>query len=226
MTIPAIVLDTEATNVDNPEVIELAYLEFDIADKTMQSPIHSQRFKPATPPAWGALAVHHILMEELEGARPSEVAASHVPPAQYWIGHNVDFDWKALGQPPARRICTLAMCRSIWPKVDSHSLVAMMYYLCGANRATRDLVRGAHGAATDIHLTRIILHQILQFEEISDLETLWQFSEEARIPKTFSFGKFKGQPISAADRGYANWYARQPDPDPYLLQAFKRARLL
>lgn len=59
-----------------------------------------------------------------------------------------------------------------------------------------------------------------------EIARLWQFSEECRIPTVFSFGKFKGQPISAADRGCANWYRRQPDPDPYLLEAFRRNGLL
>ena len=33
------------------------------------------------------------------------------PDAEYIIGHNVDFDWKALGQPNVKRICTQALAR-------------------------------------------------------------------------------------------------------------------
>ena len=58
------------------------------------------------------------------------------------------------------------------------------------------------------------------------LERLWAESEEARIPKIMTFGKFKDEPVSKVDRGYANWYRRQPDPDPYLLEAFRRNGLI
>jgi len=61
-----------------------------------------------------------------------------------------------------------------------------------------------------------------QLAKIDDLESLYLFSEESRIPTVMTFGKFKGEPISAVDRGYMNWYRRQPDTDPYVLEAFRR----
>lgn len=222
----AVFLDTETTRaVEEPgkpvEVIELAWAHLDFGVTGVK------RYKPTIPPQWGALATHHILPGDLADERPSAHAPADVPPASYWIGHNIDFDWKALGSPPGvRRICTLALARSLWPEVDSHSLSALVYFTQGASPATRERLRSAHSALADIEFCRDIFRLQVDLVKPADLETMWRASEEARIPRVFTFGKFKGMPIKAADRGYANWYRRQADPDPYVLEAFRRAGLL
>lgn len=226
----AVILDTETTAAkETPErkieVIELAYRDIHTRE------LFVQRYKPDMPPQWGALAIHGITMQELEGCPPSLYAYDHAPTADtYWIGHNIDFDWRALGEPAGvKRICTLALARYLWPQLDSHTLSACAYYALGATPAIRERLRSAHSALADIALCRDIL--LIMLEAMRDkaptsLDALWAMSEEARIPRTFTFGKFKGQPIKAADRGYARWYKSQPDPDPYLLEAFKREGLL
>lgn len=225
MTI-AIILDTETNDKeDKPnaplEVIELAWISLDGGFGGF-----AQRYKPNRPPAWGALSAHHILMSELEGCPPSSQAPKDLPPADYWIGHNIDFDWKALGQPSVRRICTLALARSLWPELDSHTLSSLMYFTQGATPQTRERLRNAHAATADCEFVLDILQTIMQVTKTRELEPLWELSEEARIPKVWTFGKFKGQPIEAADRGYAAWCNKQPDFDPYVIVALKRAGLL
>ena len=217
----AIILDTETNDKDNPEVMELAFIPY--ADPFKP---HLSRYCPTVPVKWGALAVHHILMDEVRDCPPSSEAAGKVPKVRYWIGHNIDFDWKALGSPSGvKRICTLALCRSIWPEVDSHTLSAMSYFLLGANPSTRERVLRAHSALDDVLLCSDILQVIMTVLKISDLDELYLESEDARIPKVWTLGKFKGQPIGAADRGYANWCRKQPDFDPYVLIALTRAGL-
>jgi hypothetical protein len=49
--------------------------------------------------------------------------------ATYLIGHNIDFDWGAIGQPDIKRICTLALSRKVWPTLDSHSQSAGFFYV-------------------------------------------------------------------------------------------------
>lgn len=221
----AIVLDTETIDKNDStagpnEVIELAWTELGKVG------FFEQRYKPTRPPTWGAVATHGICMVDLEGLPPSHEAPRCVPQVDYWIGHNIDFDWKALGQPPVKRICTLALSRALWPEVDSHTLTAMTYFTKGATPATRELVRNAHSAAHDVALCVDLLAVIQAILKCDDLETLYEHSEDARIPKVMTFGKFKGEPISKVDRGYANWYRKQTDTDPYVLEAFKRAGLI
>lgn len=225
-TYEAIVLDTETTtNKATPErpleVVELAWMPLE------QSGSFRQLYKPTMPCTFGATAVHHILPLELLDKPPSSQAPHDLPQATYWIGHNIDFDWKALGEPAGvKRICTLALSRSLWPECDSHTLSAMIYFTQGANEATRNRLRNAHAATADCEFVLDLLGAITAKTGVTDFAALWELSEGARIPKTWAFGKFVDQPIAAADRGYAAWCARQPDFDPYYLVALRKAGLL
>lgn len=224
----AVILDTETTtNKETPErpleVVELAWFALgNLPEKGFR-----QLYKPTMPCTFGATTVHHILPEDLEGQPPSSHAPNDLPSAAYWIGHNIDFDWKALGSPRgAKRICTLALSRALWPECDAHTLSAMVYFTMGTNKTTRERLRNAHAALADCEFVLNLLDAITAKVNTTDLATLWELSEEARIPKTWAFGKFKDLPIAAADRGYASWCARQPDFDPYYLVALRKAGLL
>lgn len=234
----AIILDTETTSAEPPvEVIELAWKPWAIDGSANARHGRMRRFKPTGAIQWGAMATHHILPSDLEGFAPSSIAGTEVPAAKYWIGHNVDFDWKALGSPPGvKRICTLAMTRAIWPRLDSHKLGALMYFLEGAGDWTRTQLANAHTASADVMFCQAILNHIvagykppassMPSAALASLEDLWEFSEDCRLPRVMGFGKYKGQPIGEVDRGWANWYARQEDTDPYLIEALRRARKL
>lgn len=217
----AIIIDTETTGFDNPEVIELAYVNYpeDEGDCGFRA-----RFKPSRPIEWGALATHHILPEDLVDCPASEGAFARVPEVDYFIGHGVDFDWGILGRPQVKRICTLAMARNLWPEVDSHSLSAMTYFISEDKSAARERLRNAHSALADVLLCADLLKVICAVAKIlpDDLERLYAFSEDSRIPRIMTFGKYKGEPVSSVDRGWYNWYRRQSDTDPYLLEAFRR----
>lgn len=217
-----IYLDTETTDIDG-DVIELAWL----AD-TGES--FSQRYAPQRPMALGAILVHGILPEDLLGQPPSSSVASGLPPCTYWIGHNIDFDWKVLGSPATvRRICTLAIARALLPDLDSHKLGALYLHFNGVTRANFDTYQAnAHGAGFDVDLCKELLGNLLELggclKLLEDPEALWRFSEDCRIPTKMTFGKYRGKAINEVDAGYIAWYRKQPDQDPYLLEAFRRVR--
>ena len=217
----AILLDTETTGIKDPDVVELAWVE--INEETWSlAPVFQQYFENSKPIEYGAMATHHIIPSFLDGKPKQDCVASALPDAQYWIGHNIDFDWKALKQPNVKRICTLALCRYAYPEADSHSLSAMMYFIHGANHATRTKLKNAHSAAADILLCYDILIPLMEKLDIHSLDQLYAVSEDARIPKIMQFGKHKGEPISAVPKAYRDWYRRQEETDPYLLMAFSR----
>lgn len=222
----ALIADTETTGTDHEadQIIELAYQKMYPAAGEARA--FQSYYKPSKPIALGATATHHIFFSDLEGARGSEFARGDLPPCDYLIGHNIDFDWRFLGEPNVKRICTLAMSRAMCPELDSHTLTAMAYHVLGQTDETRRRVRAAHSAADDVALTADLLDWIMDKAKVDDLDALYLFSEDCRIPRIMSFGKFKGQSISAVDRGYANWYRRQENPDPYLLEAFRRGGLI
>ena len=215
-------VDTETTGLTDPiEVISLATAPITNDLSPCDTAPSEEFFTPSKPLEWGAMATHGILMADLEGKRPAS-AAKLPSDCTHIIAHNADFDWKALGQPPVKRICTLALARDAWPKLDSHTLGALMYYVCGPTPETRELLKGAHGAAVDVGLLAMLLPTFIDEFEATSVEHLWQLCEEARIPKIMSFGKYKGRPVHEVDGGWISWYRRQEDPDQYLLKAFKR----
>jgi exodeoxyribonuclease X len=218
------VIDTETTGQDAPQVIELAHAEvvanpgpaFEMRDPTLH------RFKPTKPIELGALATHHILPEDLADCPP--------PPEKFdlpkfIIGHNVDYDWEVLGSPPeVKRICTLALAREAWPNLDSHKLGALTYHLFPPATA-RDLLRLAHTATIDISLCFEVFKRTVAALPVASWGDVWRASEAARVPKIISFGKHKGASIADVPADYVDWYLRQEDRDPYLVQAFRGAGL-
>jgi len=205
------------------EAIELAWMEVGAERSNLLAPgnPHVERFKPSQPLSYGALAVHHILPSELTECPPSATVKLPFLP-DYIIGHNVDFDWKVLGKPQCKRICTLALSRATYESQDSHTQSAMYYFLNGATPEVRTALKEAHSAAADIMFCHNILVHLARKLHPASLEQLWELSEEARIPRLMPFGKHKGLPIKDIDAGYKAWYHKQPDADPYILMAMSR----
>lgn len=220
---PAIIVDTETTDADAPIPVEVAYLRLSASWGIL--PIGrtiSERFNPGKPISYGAMAVHHITDDDVKDCKP--FSSFHLPgDPSYIIGHQIDFDWRALGEPNVKRICTMALCRMIWPLADAHTLTAMLYYL--DMPYARENAPHAHGAAADVEMCYRLLHIIMQQKEMAsavDYETLWQLSEKARIPTVMGFGKHKGMAVKDVPRDYKDWMLRQPDCDPYLRIAFTK----
>lgn len=228
----AIILDTETTSKEaDREVIELAWiaLSYSASDHEpdlIPRPILSisefcQRYRPTKPMTFGSLAVHHILPSELEHCDP--VGNFLLPDAQYLIGHSIDFDWEAVGKPDMKRICTLAMARSIWPHADSHSQSALLYLLNGATPETRQMLRDAHSAAADAANNLVLLSHILAAKpDITTWSALWAFSEQARIPTVMPMGRNKGAAITTLETSEIDWYLDRDFIDPYLRKAFEQ----
>lgn len=227
----AIVMDTETTDKEplTCEVVESAYREFSFDPLHPVDPAVRRLYGYARDLKWGAMAAHHILPEEVSGLPlfNRDQFCFDVGRATYWIGHNIDFDWAAVGAPKEpRRICTLAMARDCWPQLDSHTLTSLVYFTQGASPETRERLRSAHSATADVIFCEELLRVIIAEKSITNLEQLYAYSQEARIPKSMTFGKFKGKSVMEVDRGYANWYRRQESPDQYLLEAFRRCGLI
>lgn len=219
----AILFDTETSAKENGEVLELSYCSvYDPSDlgPFYRNSLNTFRFKPERGISFGACAVHHILPADVADCEP--FSPDFLPAADIYIGHNVDFDLQFFpNRTPARTIDTLALFRRYLPSGE-HTLGAAYYYVAGMNPAARALVRNAHGAETDVQMTFEVLCFLQNVFECHSLDELARLSDEARVPAHMAFGKFKGQPIHEVDTGWRNWYRRQPNPDPYLLEAFNR----
>lgn len=217
----ALIIDTETTGHDEPhQFIEVAYgvlpqLGIPLAVKRWVS----KRFNPGRASKLAAINTHHIHESELDGLpHPSEF---QLPPCEYFIGHNIDFDHKVLGHPDVKLICTLALARYIWPNLDSHKLGALVYHV--DREHGKILTKEAHSALADVKNTAMVLQaMLLDIQFKGDLQALWELSEEARIPKIMTFGKHKGTAIADLPADYKAWLLRQPTMDPYVKEAVRR----
>jgi exodeoxyribonuclease X len=215
----AIILDTETTDKNEPQVIEAVFFRMD--DMTEIGEKFNQRYRPSKPITFGAMATHHILEEDLTEC-PPHTDYKLPGDVQYIIGHNIDFDWKVSGSPDIKRICTLAMARKVWPDADSHSLGALCYMLSSDKKATREALRNAHSALADVLLCHdLLMHIYAKVGPFADWESLWKFSEAARIPERITFGKHAGMRIAEIPADYKRWLLGQSDIDPYLRKALK-----
>ena len=219
----ALILDTETHDL-NGYPIEIAYAPCSFEQGVLvinQKQVFDEFFSCPEPIALGALATHHILETDIV-EKPSFDTFKMPQDVQYLIGHNIDYDITAIQkcQPDftVKGICTLALCRMVWPELP-HTLSAMYYRVMDDLELARKHLRHAHNAKADIYFTGVILKTLVEQLGIKDMNSLFIMSETARIPKYITFGKHKGTAIKDLDSGYVSWLLKQPDLDPYLRKA-------
>ncbi len=227
------VVDTECTGLDDPEILESCWLELDNGahvggfflmpdPANFDYPGSHAMHKTSRPSTLGALAAHHILDEFIPAdAEPFGIERDLGPDPLVLIGHNVDFDWRAMRYSSTDvgalldtpRICTLAMARRIWPDLDAYSLTALIYHIKGRNMDTRAVLKNAHSAEADVMLCLTLFLALLQERpELKSWKAVWEFSEDARLPRRWTFGKYgpkgsggKGELLQEAPPKYIQW---------------------
>ncbi|MGN8276631.1 3'-5' exonuclease [Pseudomonas sp. SMN5] len=221
----AYIFDSETTGLTDPHLVEAAWLQLENISSLAVTDEFIRRYKPGKPIELSALATSHILDEELADHPPhTDFRLPHG--LAYMIGHNVDYDWRVIGEPEVKRICTRALSTMLWPSADSHSQSAMIYLHYRAE--AKGLLQNAHAALDDVKNCRLLLVKIL--DALADMlgrpvggwEELWEISENARIPTIIGFGKHKGMAIADLPADYKRWLLNQADLDPFMRKALSR----
>lgn len=227
ISMQAIILDTE-THTLNGLPIEIAYAPIEIENAKLsldKSQLFDQLYQVGQPISYAAMAVHHILESDLVD-QPQYTEFQLPPSTVYIIGHNVDYDIAAIARcgvdtTQLKPICTLALARRVWENADAHNISALIYQITKGSAKAREMLKGAHRADADIILTANILMHIIHHLNIQSIEQLYLASEEARIPKSITFGKHKGTAIAELPKDYIQWLLRQDDLDTYLRKALE-----
>jgi exodeoxyribonuclease X len=227
----AIILDTE-THTLNGQPIEIAYAPIQISDHKItldKSQLFDQLYSVDEPISFAAMAVHHILESDLEN-KPHYTTFKLPEDTLYIIGHNIDYDIRALEKcgvdsTRIKAICTLALARLVWPNAEAHNISALIYMISKGSEKAREMIRKAHRADMDIILTANILMHIVHHLKINSIEELYAASEDARIPRSINFGKHRGTAIADLPADYVQWLMRQEDLDPYLRKALENAAI-
>lgn len=228
----AIILDTE-THTLNGQPIEIAYAPIELHDSKLtldKTKIFDQLYSVDEPISFAAMAVHHILESELVG-QPHYSTFSLPQETTYIIGHNIDYDIRAIEKcgvdtSNIKAICTLALARLVWPDAEAHNISALIYMISKGSEKAREMIKKAHRADMDIILTANILMHEIHHLNIQSIEELYNKSEEARIPRSINFGKHRGTAIADLPADYKQWLLRQEDLDPYLRKALENANIV
>ena len=228
----AIILDTE-THTLNGQPIEIAYAPVQINDGKLtldKTQIFDQLYSVDEPISYAAMAVHHILESELVD-QPHYTTFTLPSDTTYIIGHNIDYDIRALEKcgvdsKNIKAICTLALARLVWPDAEAHNISALIYMITKGSAKARDMIKKAHRADMDIILTANILMHEIHHLKIKTIEELYEASEDARIPRSINFGKHRGTAITDLPADYMQWLLRQEDLDPYLRKALENAKIV
>lgn len=213
----AFILDTETDSKVAPRVIQLAYINLADGSEFMQLYNSGRKICPAT------MAIHHISNEDV--AEKTMFYPASLPKIDYLIGHNIDYDWRVIGEPNCKKICTLALVRSLFPEWTGHSLGACIYHILPAHEAKK-LTKNAHDALADVQANLALYQHICQSLNIAEnnYEAVWKTSENARTPKKMPFGKHKGVPFSEIPQNYLHWATQNlTDIDEYLRKALINA---
>ncbi|WP_010115316.1 DUF3820 family protein [Acinetobacter sp. P8-3-8] len=227
----AIILDTETHNL-NGLPIEIAYAPIQINDGKLsldRELIFDQLYSIGDEKiSYASMAVHHILESDLID-QPNFSTFQLPQDTRYIIGHNIDYDIRAIQQcgvdtSQIKAICTLALARLVWPNAEAHNISALIYMISKGSEKAREMLKGAHRADADIILTANILMHIIYQLKIQTIEELYEASEDARIPRSINFGKHRGTAIVDLPADYIQWLLRQEDLDPYLRKALENAK--
>ncbi len=218
--------DTETTDVQSKDIIQLAFLTSDGKE-------FNEYFKPEQDISFGAMAVHHITPEFLEDKptfkertvadSSSMTLFSEISLSQYlnklakeyiWVAHNAEFDMEVLkkkGIDIPKYICTLKVARNILEDenkkdLESYSLQYLRYYL-GLYKQEKDIEILPHDAMGDVVVLKN-LFEYLQNNSVLTTENMMTISKEPQYIRTISFGKYAGyslEEIAKIDREYLEW---------------------
>lgn len=226
----ALIFDTE-THKLHGDIIEVAAIEINFFEYSTTHPIipttfeYKKRFKPSESIGLGAMAVHHIVDEDLVKCPSFTKFKMPKDDVQYLIGHNIDYDISAINRAGTKTngikaICTLAMARYMWPTLEAHNLTALAYHISSDRKATRRGLRNAHSALNDCQTTYALLLKIVQDKGFKSFEELYEFSEQARYPTHIFYGKYKGWAIKDLENRNIEWLMSKTD-DHYLQVALE-----
>lgn len=204
--------DLEATGKDpTDEIVEIGC--YDIDDVLSIAPTISNGrrtfVRPARPVPSGSSGIHHItdadvahaptwadawgmLVETEIGEDGAEMkfAAHFASYERQFLDPLIKADWIDTWK------CSLRQ----WPDIEDHKLQTLRYAL--RLPVDQDLAMPPHRALPDAYACGVLVIELLKYQSI---ETLIQWSNEPAILTKFDFGRFNGQPLSAADDGFLNW---------------------
>lgn len=185
-----IILDCETTGFQDPRPVEIAYFrlpEFKVLREfKLRSSLESvfdlesdfdlifnSRFNPKKPISSEASKIHGIWPKDVRDKPP--YTDFELPDMEYLVGHNINYDYRVLGSPKIKLICTKTIANKVIPKDERPNLklVSLTKHLYPTLEGIKE---GAHGALFDCYLTYLLLVELVdrlpKAESYEDLYSL------------------------------------------------------
>jgi len=215
------VLDTESTGLSAKD--GHALVEVSARRLWLRSPWDNSDFSTLVDPERdipdSASAVHHLTNADVAGYdRAAFVLASlhaFLADAEVLVAHNAEHDKQFLPNLTNRKwLCLYRLAMHVFPDASDYKLQTLRYYIDRLN-GTRDGARldlaglDPHRALADVIVAEFVLRsairKYLQDGGKDDIDALIAYAESPTMLAVWPFGKFKGQPISAAPNDYLRW---------------------
>ena len=231
MSTKYIILDTETTGVgETGRAIQLGY----IVPGAKEVEVHIEFFSSDIPISFGAMEVHGITPDMLEG-KPNILESIAYKRLQelntdenYIIIHNAPFDLKMLEKEGFKTtmkvIDTLRVAKHILPDEDAHRLQYFRYKMELYKEEQKEadalgIEVKAHDAIGDVLILKLLLSRLkkevsVQFPSENPVEKMVDLTNTPILIKTFRFGKHKGktlEEVAASDAGYLRWMLSSMD---------------
>ncbi len=194
----ALIIDTETDQGKDPRPIQVATINVATGFEWMQYFNSGRSISPVV------IKVHGITNEDVAGLERFELDEFELP--EYLIGHNVRFDWRVIGKPSAKLICTVRLARTAFPEWRFYGQSKCIEQLLGKGEASK-MTLAAHDALGDARMCYLLYQACCERLEIepTDFEAAHKISNTANPVSKMPFGKHKGKLISEVPIDYVKW---------------------
>ncbi|MGO1744678.1 MAG: 3'-5' exonuclease, partial [Psychrobacter sp.] len=124
-----LIIDTETDQGRDPRPVQVATINVMTGFEWMKYFNSGRSISPVV------IKIHGITDEDAAGLERFELGQFELP--QYLIGHNVRFDWRVIGSPSAKLICTVRLARVAFPEWSAYSQSKCIEQLLGSSEARR-----------------------------------------------------------------------------------------
>lgn len=194
----ALIIDTETDQGRDPRPIQVATINVATGFEWMQYFNSGRSISPVV------IKVHGITDADVAGYERFDLDKFELP--AYLIGHNVRFDWRVIGQPSAKLICTVRLARVAFPEWRAYGQSKCIEQLLGKGEAS-SMTIAAHDTLGDARMCFLLYKACCKRLEIAptDFIAAHAISNKATPASKMPFGKYKGQLIKNVPISYVKW---------------------
>ena len=194
----ALIIDTETDQGKDPRPIQVATIDVATGFEWMKYFNSGRAISPIV------IKVHGITDDDVAGLERFELDKFELP--EYLIGHNVRFDWRVIGRPDAKLICTVRLARAAFPEWRYYGQSKCIEQLLGKGEAST-LTIAAHDALGDARMCYMLYKACCERLNIAptDYAAAHAISNRASPVSKMPFGKHKGKAIKDVPISYVKW---------------------